>query len=112
LEVKIEMVGDVLLVRLQGEFDLLIADEFREAVDPYFESGRAANLLLDISRVSFMDSSGLGAILGRYKKIRQMGGNMIIVGARPQIKKILELSGIMKIISFYDNEKSALAELS
>jgi len=112
VKVKVEKVKDTLILRLKGEFDMLTADEFRSAVDNYFDGEKVKNLILDISKVSFMDSSGLGAILARYKKIRQLKGSMVIVGAKPQVKKVLELSGIMKIIGIYDDEKSAMMGLS
>ncbi|HBT20474.1 MAG TPA: anti-sigma F factor antagonist [Peptococcaceae bacterium] len=111
MKIQVEKLKDTLFLRLKGEFDMLTADEFRSAVDDHFDGKRVKNLILDISKVSFIDSSGLGAILARYKKIKQLNGNMVIVGAKPQVKRVLELSGVVKIIEVYDDEKSALMGL-
>jgi len=111
LLVAVKQVGNALVVQVSGEFDMVVADAFRERVDQYLETGRTKNLILDFRGVSFIDSSGLGAILGRYKKICRVNGRMAVVGANPPVKKVLEISGIMKVVSFFDDEKSALAQL-
>ena len=61
-------------------------------------------MILDLGGVSFIDSSGLGFILGRYKKIKSQKGKMYIVRARPSVGRILELSGITKLIPVYATE--------
>jgi stage II sporulation protein AA (anti-sigma F factor antagonist) len=82
----------------------VIAKEFRDAVDKILWDKPIKNLILDISEVNFIDSSGLGAILGRYKILQQRGGKMSIWGAKPSVYRILELSGIMKIIPVLKTE--------
>jgi len=109
--VAVKQVGNTLVVRVSGEFDMVVADAFREKIDQHLETGETKNLILDLRGVSFIDSSGLGAILGRYKKICQLNGRMAVVGANPPVKKVLEISGIMKVVSFFNDEKSALAQL-
>jgi len=66
------------------------------------------NLILDATEISFIDSSGLGALLGRYKLIQQKGGRMSIFGVKPSVFRILELSGILKIIPIFTTESLAL----
>ena len=83
-----------LYAQIVGEIDMEIAGEWRDALDFELTKTRARNLV-------FIDSSGLGVILGRYKKIERMCGKVIIHGANEMVYKILILSGfdkIMKII--------------
>jgi stage II sporulation protein AA (anti-sigma F factor antagonist) len=112
LRVDLVMRKDTLVVRLHGELDLVVADEFRTGVDRELERRSVRNLVLNLEGVSFIDSSGLGAIIGRYKRISRQGGKVIITRAKPQVKRILELSGLMKIIGMSASEAEALRKLN
>ena len=61
-------------------------------------------VIFDFSNVSFMDSAGIGMLLGRYKVIRMLGGNLAICHVNNQIKKVFEISGILKIIPIINDE--------
>ena len=87
-----------LYAQISGEIDMEIAVEWRDALDFEITKTRARNLVFDFSGVTFIDSSGLGVILGRYKKIERMCGKVIIHGANEMVYKILVLSGFDKII--------------
>jgi len=106
--VTVKIKNDSLIVRLSGELDLVVAKEFRECVDKVLMDRPVRNLILDLSQVSFIDSSGLGALLGRYKLVQQKGGKMSIFGATPSVYRILELSGIMRIIPIFKTEDMAI----
>jgi len=97
-----------LVVRVCGELDLSVADRFRSEVDMEMEKNSSDNIVLNLQGVNFIDSSGLGVLLGRYKKITMRGGKMAIVGAPAQVSRILEMSGILRIASSYDSEEEAL----
>ncbi|GAW91349.1 anti-sigma F factor antagonist [Calderihabitans maritimus] len=112
MDLKLSRERDVLIVDLQGELDLLVADNFRSEIDRCLEEWPVRNLLLDLKEVTFIDSSGLGVILGRYKKVTERGGKVLLTGARPQIKKILELSGLLKIMPHYDTIQQGMDELA
>lgn len=111
MRVKTRLKGTTLSVKVTGEFDMVIADEFKKNVDSFLDSHLAKYLLVDLSEVTFIDSSGLGAILGRYKKIEHLKGKMVIAGPQPQVKKILEVSGITRVIDIYQDKKSAISQL-
>jgi stage II sporulation protein AA (anti-sigma F factor antagonist) len=66
------------------------------------------HLILDLKKVNFIDSSGLGAILGRFKRVSQEGGRLSAINVSPQVKKIFELSGLLKIMNIYSDRKQAL----
>ncbi|MNG34896.1 Anti-sigma F factor antagonist [compost metagenome] len=61
--------------------------------------------------LEFMDSSGLGVILGRYKLIKNKGGKMVVCDVNPPVYRLLEMSGLFKIMPIYENEGTALSGL-
>lgn len=102
---------NTLVVQVSGELDLSTAEQFKLQVEQALANGKAQNLILDLSGVNFIDSSGLGVILGRYKTVTQNNGIIAIVNPKASVKKILELSGILRIINLYNDVKSALAAM-
>lgn len=78
---------------INGEVDMDVAPAWREALDRQLAQSMARNLVLDFSGVRFIDSSGLGVVLGRYKRVASRGGQVKIVGAGSQVYRILTLSG-------------------
>lgn len=79
--------------RISGEVDMQIAPLWRDALDKELRDSFARNLSLDFSGVTFIDSSGLGVVLGRYKRVAARGGKVTITGANKQVYRILNLSG-------------------
>ena len=92
-------VGDqTLRLTLTGDIDHHSAKGLREAIDAELFYHRPKTLYLVLSEVSFMDSSGLGLILGRYTRMIELGGNMILVEPTRQIEKILSLAAMDKTL--------------
>lgn len=87
-----------LTVYLKGEIDHHNCGLIRDRIDDMIDKERRSNLVLDFGEVTFMDSSGVGVVLGRYKKMRSLGGKVIVEGAGGYIKKIFVLSGVDRII--------------
>lgn len=90
--------GDVLSVVIDGDIDHHSAKYIREAIDREIFLYRPRITVLELSRVSFMDSSGLGLILGRYTRMREVGGVLKLSNPTPQTVKILALAGVDKLI--------------
>ncbi|HHW06555.1 MAG TPA: anti-sigma F factor antagonist [Clostridia bacterium] len=107
-----QKINNSLVVKVKGELDLLTAETFRNLVERAINREKTQNLILDMEQVDFIDSSGLGVILGRYRRIREQGGNMAIVGVKPHVKRILELAGIMGIVKVYQQTEQALQEVN
>lgn len=107
---EIRLIGDkhTLLVNIDGELDHHMAGKIREAVDRKIKSTNAVNIIFDFSKVGFMDSSGIGVIMGRYKISKMLGGRVIIFGAKKQTRRIIEMSGIDKIVRLCDKLEQAL----
>jgi len=108
MKIEFKQVRSTLVVKLSGEFDMVIADKLRREIDSRLESKQISNLIFNLEKVTFIDSSGLGVIIGRYKKINSQKGHMYIVGASPSIEKILIFSGINKLIPIYKNEQDII----
>lgn len=84
----------VVTAKLYGEIDHHAAPKIRSEIDLCCESYRPAELVLNFSAVSFMDSSGIGLIMGRYRCISLLGGRLRVEDIPPHLKKIMTLSGI------------------
>ena len=91
-----------LIISLNAELDHHLADEMREVIDEIIDERGVNRVIIDFSKVGFMDRAGKGVIMGRYKKIRD-NGDISVVGANESIKRILLISGLHKIVYIYDN---------
>lgn len=111
LQVELEQHRNVLIVRLRGELDHHTADVVRFKMEDAILRGRCEHVVLSLKELQFMDSSGLGVILGRFKLIKSRGGKMVVCDVHDGVKRLFELSGLFKILSFYETERSALAGL-
>ncbi len=100
MEMTLERVGTTLVAKLDGELDQSCAAEIREKIDKEINMHSIVNLVVDFDRVDFMDSSGIGMLIGRYKLIKARGGKMLIIRTSPQVDKIIELSGLKGLIEF------------
>ena len=97
--------GGVLTIKISGEIDHHTAKSIRENADRDIFFHRVKNTVIDLSEVDFMDSSGIGVIVGRYKKLDALGGEVVIINICSQVDKILEISGIKKIIKCYKGDE-------
>ena len=87
-----------LKLQLEEEVDHYISEKIKNRADFEIKSYMPKSVLLDFENVDFMDSSGIGMIIGRYKTAKLVGSDFKIINVKPPIKKILEVSGILKII--------------
>ncbi len=94
----VQKTGNILKVRVPAEVDHCFADEVRDEVDRRLQTEEIRELQFDFKDTVFMDSSGIGLLMGRYKLLRSLGGSVRIIQAGERIQKILMLSGIHKII--------------
>lgn len=109
MRIETKRAGRTLVVRCEGELDLCAASQFRDAVEERLSTfENISNLIVNLSGVNFVDSSGLGAILGRYKHIRQRGGEMGLAELQPAVQKTCELAGLFKIMKIHRSEEDAL----
>ena len=106
-----EIVGNTLIVKLKGELDHHVAEKIRADLDDSIVKNRCRNLIFNLSDMRFMDSSGIGVIIGRYKKISQFGGKVAVVQVSEKVDKIFNLAGLYRIINKYKTQNDALNSL-
>lgn len=111
MQLKFKKVNTALIVRIEGELDHHMAVEIRDKIDREISKHAVRNLIFDFEKLNFMDSSGIGVILGRYKLIQRMEGKACLVHLNPQVTRIIHVSGIHKIIPVYSSINEALKEL-
>lgn len=111
LNIEMEVKNDVLCIRLSGELDHHTAEDLRELATNAIEKYQIRHILLNLEHLSFMDSSGLGVILGRYKQIKQLHGEMVVCAISPAIQRLFDMSGLFKIIRLEQTEEFALQSL-
>ena len=97
-QIGYEQRQNTLVLHLPREIDHHSSKEIREMTEGYLRRGEVHHLIFDFSKTTFMDSSGVGALLGRYKRMRERGGSVSIYGADPQIRRILRIAGVDKLI--------------
>lgn len=95
---KIYNDGRRITAALSGDIDHHAAREFRAALDEVIARSRPELLILDLGEVGFMDSSGIGLILGRLRAVREVGGEILIKNARNETAEVIRLSGLSALL--------------
>lgn len=98
--------GKRITAALSGDIDHHAARQLREELDGIIERSQPELLILDMENVGFMDSSGIGLILGRMKSLRASGGELLVKNARSEIADIIALSGLSAILVKRRTDKS------
>ena len=92
-----------LLVEITEEIDHHVAEKLRRKIDEDITRYMPRKVIFDFNKVSFMDSAGIGMVIGRYKMVNMIGGVTQMKNVRTSIKKIFEMSGVSKIIPIIDS---------
>ena len=99
MSVKIINEDNKVIALLSGEIDHHNAKSLRQDIDFSLRENQPEELIMDFSEVGFMDSSGIGLVMGRYKLMQEIGGNLVVRNPPPHIKKVMRLSGIARLAS-------------
>ena len=94
-----------LTIFLPAELDHCNAEQVRKRADMLIEHNHIKYVIFDFANTDFMDSSGIGVLMGRYKLVYLVGGEVWAVNANERIRKILKMSGVTKIIQMFEEEK-------
>jgi stage II sporulation protein AA (anti-sigma F factor antagonist) len=90
---------DTLTVRLRGELDHHSAEQVREELDELLADERILHLIIDMRALTFMDSSGIGTLIGRYRTMARRKGTLSVQNMSPMVERIFQLSGLHQIIN-------------
>lgn len=111
LLISVRSDGSVPIIDLSGEVDAYTSARFREAMVDLIDTG-AASLIVSMMKVEYIDSSGLGALVGGLKRSTERGGRIVIVCDNPQIRKVFEITGLEKVFPLFDVEADAIKVLN
>ncbi|NLC56327.1 MAG: STAS domain-containing protein [Armatimonadetes bacterium] len=111
LTVDVSHVENVTVVDLVGELDAFTSLDLREAVVRLIEEG-ARDIIINLERVEFIDSVGLGTLVGCLKRSAEHGGSINLVCANPQIQKVFDITGLSKIFAIYKTREEAIQRLA
>ena len=98
-QIAYEERGEDFIIRVGGEIDHHSAVSVRTGIDAKLREERPKRVLLELSAVDFMDSSGLGLIMGRYALVKQYGGTLAVLDPSPAVLKIIKLAGMERMLS-------------
>ena len=102
---------DAYVVELGGEIDVYTSPKVKDAITELIDQGHY-NLVINLEKVRYIDSTGLGVLIGGLKRVREHGGTVNLVCTNPQIKKIFDITGLVKIFGIYDDEQGAKKALA
>jgi len=98
LQVKLKKNQNILIVTLQGELDHHEAEKIRDGIEYAVTNGHMKHLIFDFSGLSFMDSSGIGMVIGRYKLIQSLGGRVALI-CNGRMRRLVEMSGLARLVA-------------
>ncbi len=108
LSLETRQADDVTIVSVGGEIDVYTAPKLRDKITELVGAGQY-HLVIDMESVEFLDSTGLGVLVGGLKKVRAHDGAMEIVCNQDRLLKIFRITGLAKVFTIHDSEAAALA---
>lgn len=105
LKIKLYIKQSCLFIRLDGEMDQFTADDLRLKLSELIIKYNVKNIVFNMKELSFMDSSGIGVIIGRYNQIKHSDGEIVLCELNNDIKKIVKLSGLERICKVKESEE-------
>ena len=111
MNLKLTNRGTTLIAAIIGELDHHSSEHIIQKLDAEMMKSATKNLIMDFSKVNFMDSSGIGVVIGRYKKIQRLNGKLCITGVNDRISRIFNVSGLLKLMPAYENIDVAINKM-
>lgn len=112
LNVGVYVKKDILILRLKGELDDVSVSDLRTRISNYIDSYKINHLVLNLAELTFLDSSGIGFVIGRYHQLRKRNGDITISNVNSKIERIIYISGLAKICKIRENEEAVLISLT
>ena len=101
----------LILVRVTGEIDHHSAESIRRVTEKEIRRTSAINIAFDFGSVTFMDSSGIGMIIGRYKTASSLGGSVIVFDANEQVMRLMDMSGLSRLVIISDTMQKGITAM-
>lgn len=106
MQLTTEKVGGTTLVRCEGRLNMVAAPGLKTSLDRLVTEG-GMRIVVDLSQIAFMDSSGLGALIAGLKRARQVGGDLRIAGPTEQVRTVLSLTNLDRVLKPYSDISAA-----
>ena len=106
LQIESAAVGNATILTVTGEVDVATAPQLDEQLAV---AATAPKIVLDLTAVTFLDSSGLGVIIKGLKRVSELGGSLVLVVTNPSILKVFSITGLDKVLMIVDTTDAALA---
>lgn len=107
LKIHVRKNGNVPVIDLNGEVDAYTSARFREVMIDLIDDG-GANMVISMEKVEYIDSSGLGALVGGLKRASEKNGKIMIVCNSPQVQKVFQITGLERVFPLFDAEIDAV----
>lgn len=108
LSLSARTVADHTVLEVGGEVDVYTAPRLRERLVEMVDEG-ARDVIVDLGRVEFLDSTGLGVLVGALKRLRAAGGSLALVCSHERLLKIFRITGLDRVFALYDTVEAAAA---
>ena len=110
-KITYEALGDTLLIHMPKELDHHNCRDLKTDTDLMLDENYINRIIFDFGKTEFMDSSGIGVLLNRYKQMAASRGTVTYYGAGPRVVRILEMGGLVRLIRGFKDRESALGNL-
>ena len=107
MEIEIRERGDVVIMDISGEVDLYNAPDIKNKITTLIDGGKR-NILINLTNVSYIDSSGIGVLISSLSRLKKVGGALKIMGVHGSVKKVFELTKLDKFFEIYQDEEEAI----
>ena len=108
LRLRVRTQGEISVVEVGGELDLHAAPQLRAELLKVNEASRP-RFVIDLQEVSFIDSTGIGVLVGALKRTREKGGALHFCGAQSRVRRVFEITGLMRALPLFDTREAAIA---
>lgn len=109
MELNFKKSNKTIIILIEGEIDHHTSKELRRQTESAFTQMGGRNIVFGFERVTFMDSSGIGMLIGRYKQLQAMGGRIAIACTNEKIREIIHISGLTMLLPSFDTIEEALS---
>ena len=104
------LASNVPLIELEGEVDVYTAPHLKQQMITLLEEGHV-EMVVDLTKVEYLDSTALGVLIGGLKRVRERDGNLQLICPSPRIRRVFEITGLDKIFDIYNTEEETVAKV-
>lgn len=107
MEIKTRVVDSVVILDIDGEIDLYNAPEIKDTIKQQMDGGHK-KIIINLENVSYIDSSGIGALISSLSNLKKIGGGLKIIHVYDSVRKVFELTKLTSFFDIYDSEDEAI----